>query len=121
MTLGWVMTACVGEGSAGEVGVEERVLEEDGGSEAHGDEASVQRAGARKRPTSAARTQRVGERLRHLHVGGGSGRRPVGRHHSNARRLRRCRREARLARFGLKTAMGVEIRHREIRHRAVKA
>jgi hypothetical protein len=58
--------------------VEERVLEEDGGSEAHGDEASVQSAGARKRPASAARTQRVGERLRHLHVGGGSGRRPMG-------------------------------------------
>jgi hypothetical protein len=47
-------TTCVGEGSAGEVGVEERVLKEDGGSEAHGDEAPMQRAGARESTSRSA-------------------------------------------------------------------
>lgn len=37
-------SASVGEGSAGEVGMEEGVLEEDGGREAHRDEAAVQSA-----------------------------------------------------------------------------
>lgn len=101
MTLGSVIDLAaqqasgVGEGSAGEVGVEERVLEEDGGREAHADEAGVQCARAGERAAGSTRAQRVRERLRDDHVGGGAGSgkrrrrrrwRPWRRHHSNTGR-----------------------------------
>lgn len=85
----------VGESSAREIGVEEGVLEEDNGREAHVDEATVQRARASERAACSTRAQRVRERLRDGHVGGGGGKRrrrrwwrPWGRHHSNTGQTR---------------------------------